>query len=105
MTQFNSLNFRGNYKFSDETGLPITYQRGDLVINNSRLYAASKTISGISPEVGEREGWVMMGKAQNFFNDNTVPFAAKVGDEWMDSGTGRVYKYIQDDNGKHWVET
>tara|TARA_E500000305_G_C4001383_1_gene227558 strand:- start:1196 stop:1513 length:318 start_codon:yes stop_codon:yes gene_type:complete len=105
MIPFDSFNFIGNYKFSNENGVPITYEYGDLVINNSRLYAASKTITGVSPEVGEREGWIMMGKSQNFFNDNTVPFSAKVGDEWIDSATGRVYKYIKDDNGKHWVET
>ena len=65
-----------NWKIKDNDGNHIRYRRGDVVSKNGKLYSATRT--------------------------TTVEDGSP--DEWYDTSSGKLYKYIDDETSKQWVE-
>jgi hypothetical protein len=98
---YGNLNFRGNYRAYDENGKLITYVMGDVVNYNGETYVAKHTISETSPA---HPGWTLLGGVGvKYYADNVPPLNVNAGDEWLDIGTGKMYKYIDDGNSIQWV--
>ena len=97
---FENLNFRGNYKSYDENGKAIVYSKGDVVNYHGKTYVANDTITDSAPT---QFGWTFIGGGIQYYSGDSAPQAANVGDEWLNTSSGKFYKYIDDGNSLQWV--
>lgn len=96
--------FRGNYRQYDSNGYLNFYDVADVVEYDGKKYIAT-TANTNKPPLTKKSGWVLYtGDYDNFFYQDDEPSNATVGDRWVDISTGRMYTYVEDDNGFHWVE-
>ena len=98
-------NFIGEWKIRDRSGKLMVYNIDDEVSKDGNFYVATKITSGYSPEHLDRGGWKKINKVRsiNFTSSETAPVNPVQGDEWWNSLTGVLYKYIDDGNSKQWV--
>jgi hypothetical protein len=96
--------FRGNYRQYDSRGYTIQYSVGDVVLYDGKRYiATANNVNSIPTKV--ESGWnIMSGDVVNYHYSDSMPLSANVGDRWVDRVTGRMYTYLEDKNGFHWVE-
>lgn len=102
-------NYPTIFKVTDASGNCIQYSKGDIVYKNGEAYIAFRDpdlckspehkASGWEPLVNERSGTTV-----TFFNSSTPPSRVVQGDEWYNPVTGKLYKYIKDDDSEQWVQ-
>jgi hypothetical protein len=100
-------NFVGTFEIKNSQGKPIVYNKGDVVEKEGRKYIASRRVEGMSPEHGEKAGWKKLdeNRMESFSYSISPPEKSVHGDEWIDSDSGKLYRYIKNDNGiSQWVE-
>jgi|TARA_R110000868_G_scaffold81820_5_gene231397 hypothetical protein len=98
------FNFRGEYRLNHASGNSISYDKGDVVYYENKAYIASKRISGSHPILGENVGWLSLSDRSVLYESETVPFYAKIGDEWFNKSNGILYKRIENNSIQIWVE-
>lgn len=92
------------YKKYNSRGYEIIYEAGDVVLYNNTEYTCVARNQGVVPNDTSRY-WRRSGSEnKNFYYSDTEPLDATVGDRWVDKTTGRLYTYIEDNSGFHWVE-
>tara|TARA_B100001094_G_C18193042_1_gene808607 strand:- start:3954 stop:4274 length:321 start_codon:yes stop_codon:yes gene_type:complete len=98
-------NPRGEWSMKDSSGKLVLYKEGDQVSKDGFLYSAIKNTMGYSPEQGERAGWKKLNESRimNFTSGDTAPSNANLGDEWFDTSSGTLYKYIIDEDTSQWI--
>ena len=102
--KITDYNFVGDFKSKSANGSPVQYVKGDVVYHKEKTYVASKNILGSSPDLGEKVGWLDLSRTQVLYELATPPFYPRVGDEWLDTTSGVLYKRIKNNNSEHWVE-
>jgi hypothetical protein len=100
----DSLNYRGNYRQYDSRGYEQVYYVGDVVLYDGKQYIAiANTSRNIPTKINS--GWKLLTTdVDGYYYSDSVPLNANVGDRWVDMITGRMYTYIEDKNGFHWIE-
>ena len=98
---FTSSRFRGEYKTRFPSGEPEGYRSGDLILYEGKLFIATNIITSGSPDTNN--AWVPLGNSRISYR-STQPPDPKVGDNWFNSATGKLYKYIDDGETKQFVE-
>tara|TARA_Y100000296_G_scaffold53021_1_gene60719 strand:- start:1209 stop:1520 length:312 start_codon:yes stop_codon:yes gene_type:complete len=96
------------WKIKDDEGNFFRYKRGDVVSKNGKLYIAlrSTTVEKGSPEHGKKAGWKEFteDRIKKFNESSTAPINPLVGDEWYNTNSGILYKFIDDGTSTQWVE-
>lgn len=96
------------WKIKDDNGNFIIYRVGDVVSKNGKLYSAIRltTVEQGSPEHGEKAGWKEFteDRIKKYTENTTAPTNPMVGDEWYDTSSGVLYKFIDDGTSTQWVE-
>jgi len=104
MTTTGQLNFLGIYKKYNSNGSLFIYYVGDVVEFEGKRYAATRTITGVTP-FALNSGWVELSGQSGFFIQEVTPINSTIGDRWLNPITGVLYTKIKDDqNNNHWVE-
>ena len=93
--------FVGEYAATYPTGESIQYNFGDAVLFEGKLFVASVAINFGSPDINP--DWIPLGNSRISYR-NTIPPDPKIGDKWFNSGTGKLYTYIDDGETKQFVE-
>jgi hypothetical protein len=93
--------FRGNYKPKDASGNPILYSRGDVVLDQGKVFQCTQTTSGSPILFPER--WKVTAVSNPFHGPNP-PISPIENQIWV-SDSGVQYIYFKDPNGYQWVET
>ena len=97
----NYNTFRGEWSARHPSGEPRRYFSGDAVLYEGKLFIASNNISVGSPDTNS--DWVPEGNSRISYR-STQPPDPRVGDNWFNSATGKLYKYIDDGETKQFVE-
>lgn len=100
----DNLNYRGNYRQYDSRGYEILYKIGDVVEYAGKQYVSiSNNTKSIPTKINS--GWELLtGTTDGYHYSDDIPLSANIGDRWVDRVSGRMYTYIEDKNGFHWVE-
>lgn len=93
-----------NYREYDSRGYAILYNVGDVVIYEGKRYECLAIHKNKQPKTNGFYWRQLTGSYDEFHYSDTVPISANVGDRWIDSSTGKLYTYIEDTTGFHWVE-
>lgn len=93
-----------NYKQYDSRGYAIVYYPGDVVFFEGKNYQCNIVHKNQQPDINSTYWKQISGSLDNFYYSDTEPLSANIGDRWVDSSTGKMYTYIEDVNGFHWVE-
>lgn len=102
--KITEYNFVGKFKSKSSDGSSLQYTKGDVVYHKEKTYVASKNILGSSPDLGEKVGWLDLSRTQVLYELAQPPFYPRVGDEWLDTTNGILYKRIKNDINETWVE-
>ena len=102
-------NFPTIFKPTDVSGNCISYAKGDIVYRKGEAYIATRIPdlckfpehkgSGWEPLASERSGTTV-----TYFSGSTPPSRVVPGDEWFNTDTGKLYKYISDTDSEQWVQ-
>jgi len=96
------------WKIKDDDGRFYVYKTGDIVSKNGKIYSALRrtTVEDGSPEHGSKAGWLEYteDRIKKFTDGTSAPLDPTVGDEWYDTSTGKLFKYIDDETSTQWVE-
>lgn len=104
MANPEEITYKGNYRQYDSRGYEIIYSVGDVVTYDGKHYVAIVNNKKSIP-TKQNSGWkVYTGNFEDYFYSDDKPLNVNVGDRWIDRQTGRMYTYIEDKNGFHWVE-
>jgi|3_EtaG_2_1085321.scaffolds.fasta_scaffold269876_1 hypothetical protein len=104
MTNFDNVK---KFRIRDTRGKLSSYTKGEIVTKNGMSYIAIRDTKGYSPEHGEKGGWkrINQNRIAKFSSDPDAPELPKEGDEWYNSDSGILFKYITNVDGNgHWVE-
>jgi hypothetical protein len=93
--------FRGKYKTKDEYGQPILYSRGDVVLDQGKVYQCTET-TVYSPLQNPNQ-WKITGVDHPLTGSNP-PIKPIENQTWI-SDSGNQYIYYKDGNGFQWIET
>lgn len=93
--------FKGQFKFRNTSGKPITYSGGDVVVYQGKVYECIK-ITQKSP-LQKPENWKYVNMTENFISDNP-PLNPKEGQIWT-STNGVSYTWFVDENSSQWIQT
>jgi hypothetical protein len=91
--------FRGQFKFKSSNGSKITYNIGDVIVEQGRTYECNKATNK-SP-LQDSSKWNLTGLTEPYKGDSP-PLHPSENQLWM-SSNGRLYIYFKDDNGFQWV--
>ena len=98
------LKYRGNFRVYDTRGYEVIYDVGDVVVFNGQQFVAITRNKGQIP-TKRSSGWKeLTADFEDYHYLDSIPLNANVGDRWVDRLTGKMYTYIEDKNGFHWVE-
>ena len=100
----NNLNYKGNYKKYDSRGYNVDYKRNDVVEYEGKQYISLANNPKNNPNKNATEWKLLSGVESNFYHTAEKPLSANPGDRWIDTLTGKMYTYVEDSNGFHWVE-
>ena len=94
------------YKKYNPDGTLKVYHKDDVVNWRGSIFVATKNVSNYEPDKGEEFGWKMIDDKESIHHSsrNTQPPNPKHGDEWLDTTTGILMKYIDDGFNNQWVE-
>jgi len=91
--------FRGQFKFTNSTGVPITYNNGDIVYYQGRIYKSNKTTQQ-SPLQSPKD-WSYTNTTEPYRGTNP-PANARENQLWI-ADTGVLYVYFYDGNSYQWI--
>jgi len=91
--------FKGEYKKISFDGTPFTYQKGDSILFQGKIYKALN-YTNLSP-IEQNDNWQFQGISEIYASDNP-PLEPKVGQIW--STNGKYYSYYYDGNNYSWVQ-
>jgi hypothetical protein len=97
------------FKATDKFGKCNQYTKGAIVYKNGEAYIATRDpVLCLSPE-HKGSGWEPLssertGITVTYFSGSTPPSRVVPGDEWFNSNTGKLYKYISDADSEQWVQ-
>jgi len=102
-------NYGTIFKVVDPSGKCIQYSKGDIVYKNGEAYIAIRDPDLCKSPEHKNSGWEPLqnernGTAVTFFNSTIPPSRIVQGDEWYNPDTGRLYKYIKDNDSELWVQ-
>ena len=101
-TNYNNYDFfRGEWSARYPSGEIRRYTIGDAVLYEGKLFIASENISVGGPDTNS--AWIPSGNSRISYR-STKPPDPKIGDNWFNSATGKLYKYIDDGETKQFVE-
>jgi hypothetical protein len=104
MTAPQELKYRGNFKEFDSRGYDVVYNVGDVVVFDGKQYVATIQYKKSIP-TKKQSGWKQLtADFENYYYSDIQPLHPNKGDRWIDRLTGRMYTYMEDTNGFHWVE-
>jgi len=92
--------YRGSFKFKNSNGVPQTYKRGDLVLNQGQLFFCTQTTQK-SP-LQDKKKWQATGMSEPYYGENP-PVSPKENQIWINS-SGKTYIWYKDPNGFQWIE-
>ena len=98
---FSASRFIGEYKSRYSSGERIKYNSGDMVLFEGKLFVAINLIESGTPDTNS--DWLAMGNSRVSYR-STIPPDPKVGDNWFNSNTAKLYTYIDDGETKQFVE-
>jgi isocitrate lyase len=96
---------KGEYKQKNKNGLPIVYEVDDVVTYLSGSFIATERntyLDGLPDQ--ENSPWEPISTKIKHTSGPVPHLNAKEGDEWFDTGTGILFKYVGDNDSKQWVE-
>jgi len=97
------------WKILNGDGEYVIYKKGDVVSKKGKIYTAIRTttVKSGSPEHGSKAGWKELteDRIKKYTEDSNAPVDPVVGDEWYDSSSGNLYKFVDDGTSTQWVET
>tara|TARA_Y100000004_G_scaffold178638_1_gene221409 strand:+ start:356 stop:694 length:339 start_codon:yes stop_codon:yes gene_type:complete len=103
ISDFDSISYRGDFKLSDKRGIPVLYERGDIVLYEGKTFIANEVVSGVFPSFDKNRVWYCLA-GSSIFVQSTTPIGSDSGDEWFNTTTGKLYRYLKDGSGEQWVE-
>jgi hypothetical protein len=92
--------FRGEFKFKSANGSSLTYNIGDVVINQGRAYICKTTT--ISSPLQEPNSWSLTGITETF-KSSVPPIKPSENQLWM-ADTGILYIWYKDPTGFQWIQ-
>jgi hypothetical protein len=93
--------FRGNYKFKTANGSPVYYDKGDIIINQGKVYECTLKTSQ-SPRQNPSK-WNTTGLAEPYQGEN--PPVNPIENQLWVSGSGITYIWFKDSDGFQWIQT
>jgi len=93
--------FRGKYKSKNVFGDNILYSRGDVILDQGKVYECVETTSGSPIQFPKK--WKITA-ISNPFQGPTPPINPIENQIWI-SDSGVQYIYFKDPNGYQWIET
>jgi hypothetical protein len=101
--------FPNIFKVADSSGNCIQYTQGDIVYKNGKAYIAKRNPDICKSPEHIGSGWEPLssdrtGVSVTYYTGSTPPSRVVPGDEWFNSDTGRLYKYISDTDSEQWVQ-
>jgi hypothetical protein len=91
--------YKGNFKFKNSNGSKIRYLRGDLVVDQGRVYSCLKTTTN-SP-IQDKKSWSPTGLVEPYYGSEP-PVNPIQNQLWIDEN-GKSYTWFKDTNGFQWV--
>jgi hypothetical protein len=91
--------FKGQFKFKNSTGVPITYNNGDTVVYQGKIYTSNKTTQQ-SPLQAPKD-WSYNNLTEPYKGTNP-PVNPKENQLWI-SDSGVMYIYFYDGNSYQWI--
>lgn len=91
--------FLGQFKFNSSNGSPKTYNLGDVVINQGRVYECKK--STVKSPTQDSGSWTPTGLTE-IYNGENPPTKPVQNQLWVD-GNGIMYVYYKDSDGFQWI--
>lgn len=108
-----NLRAQGNLLFSDSDSSNYVGLKAPATISTNLVW----TLPGIDGTNGQvlgtngtgTLGWITPsvgggGGGQEYYYSSTAPESPEIGDEWVDSETGKLYTLVDDGNSVQWVE-
>lgn len=93
--------FKGQYKPRNNTGQPILYSRGDVVLNQGRVYECLQTT--VESPLQSPASWKATG-TDHPITSSSPPLKPIENQTWI-STSGKQYIYFKDSNGSQWIQT
>ena len=91
--------FRGQFQFKNSNGTPQTYKKGDVVVDQGRMYSCKRTTQK-SPQQ-EKSSWINSGLTEPFRGTN-APINPVENQLWIND-LGIMYIWYKDFNGSQWI--
>ena len=98
------MNPKGNYKPLDIRGLPRVYEKDDVVTFNGSSYVSKVRNTHLDGTPDNSKIWLLLSDSITHTSGKNPPTDAKAGDEWYDTNSGILFKYIDDGDSRQWVE-
>jgi hypothetical protein len=92
--------FKGNFKFKNSTGFPITYTKNDVVVYHGKVYQSKKTTQNCPQD---NSSWEYLSITEPYYGSQP-PVNPKVNQFWV-SNFGIMYVYTYDGSSYQWIET
>lgn len=96
-----NFRYRGDYVATLPNGGPTTYAANDVVLYEGKLFVATQTIKGQTPDTSSL--WIPFGNSRLSYRLSSPP-DPQVGDTWLNTSTGKFYTFLEDEDSKQWVE-
>lgn len=93
--------FKGQYKSKSENGQPVLYSKGDVVIEQGKVYECLETT--IESPLQSSIKWKITG-LDHPITKSSPPIKPIENQTWL-STDGKQYIYYKDLNGSQWIET
>lgn len=92
--------FKGNFKFKNASGFPITYSKNDVVLYHGKVYRSKKTTQKCPQD---NLTWEFVSLTEPYYG-SLPPINPKQNQIWL-SDSGKMYSYTYDGSSYQWVET
>jgi hypothetical protein len=93
--------FRGKIKLKNNQGQPVFYSRGDIVLDQGRVYSCQE--STIQTPLQAPKKWKLT-ELNSPYQGNIPPKKPIKNQMWV-ADNGRTYVWYSDDNSSQWIET
>lgn len=93
--------FKGQFKSLKPNGTPNFYTKGDVVLDQGRVYTCLSNTTQ-SP-LQNPESWSLSGLSE-VYSGSTPPINPVENQSWL-GDNGRLYIWLKDSNGYQWVQT
>lgn len=99
------MNARGEYKQKNKNGLPVVYEKDDVVTYSNGSFQAKSRNTYYDGIPGQPNSpWEPISNRVKHTSGPSPHLDAKEGDEWYDTNSGVLFKYLSDGDSKQWVE-